>query len=95
MATATVNTCRWLEACPVTGCPRLRINGQDYDLTTVKTGYRLERLDPATFELVAHTIDTTWGHGCWRCSCPDARHRRPYSCKHVRALRAAINAAPF
>lgn len=29
------------------------------------------------------------------CSCPDAKHRRPGGCKHVRGLRAALARKPY
>jgi hypothetical protein len=71
----------------------LEINGTVYTVTVLNlygqlTGYRLEKLDGPTYD-----IDATAEQ--WRCDCPDATYHpeRPGGCKHVAALRAALDAA--
>jgi hypothetical protein len=71
----------------------LEINGTIYTITVLylygeRTGYRLEKLDGAVYD-----IDATAPQ--WRCDCPDATYHpeRPGGCKHVAALRAALAAA--
>ena len=89
---------RWVGTDPVTDNPLLRITtdrvSQDYELETVPGGFRLWRLDPATFTLVCYSLKT--GRE-WTCDCPDSTQRpeRKHCCKHVRATRAALDALPF
>lgn len=35
------------------------------------------------------------GRGLWSCDCPDAKNRRPNSCKHAKGLAAALRSLPF
>ena len=92
--------CRWLEPCPVTGCLRLRIitgigarkHTTDYDVEQVKGGFDLWRLDPVTFTLVCRKVRLSIP---WTCDCEDATHRRPGKCRHVCALKVAIQKLPF
>jgi hypothetical protein len=83
--------CRWVVPIgPVSHTGVLEINLAVYTVTVLylygeRTGYRLEKLDGAVYD-----IDATGAQ--WICDCPDATYRQR-ACKHVAALRAALAAA--
>jgi hypothetical protein len=86
--------CKWVVPLGETGTGVLAINGQDYVVTVLRDqdgvlGYRLTK--PA--DMTAYDICARGTH--WRCDCPDATFHpeRPGGCKHVAALRAALQAA--
>jgi hypothetical protein len=91
----------WLDDCPdgerwlrITVRTKRGVVSQEYQLELCENGYRLTRLDPATFDLVEYRIDCRSKH--WRCDCPDAANSRlDGGCKHARGLRAALAAEPF
>jgi hypothetical protein len=95
----TRNVCRWLDDDPVTGNPVLRIcTGKlvlEYEVETLPRCIKLWRIDPETFYLVCRTITTYPNYGSWSCDCEDAQRRDRFNCKHVRAVKAALNAKPF
>ena len=70
----------------------LEINGEVYGVLPLgeypSRGWRILKASGDTYD-----VDTacSWG---WQCDCPDATYRpnRPRGCKHVRALRDAIEA---
>lgn len=97
--TPATGSVRWLRGDPETFNRWLRITtatgAYDYEVEPVKAGvYRLWRLDPQTFSLVSYNIDVRYPHHP-TCSCPDAIHRRQGACKHIKGLRAALDALPF
>jgi hypothetical protein len=71
----------------------LEINRTRYELLPLYdgeslVGFRLLKAGTATM----YDVDTA--HESWRCDCPDAVHHpeRPNGCKHLAALRAALQA---
>jgi hypothetical protein len=91
MLTKPRNVCRWVDHDPVTGNPILLINSTPYEVETVLGGYRLHHLDERTYRVVTYMIEVLW-FNAWRCDCPDAQHRDPCACKHVKSLKAALKA---
>lgn len=90
---ATANVCRWINrpATP-TGISCLEINGTVYDVLPVLSvggnvhGYNLHKWDDAG---TVYHVDTDFPR--WECNCPDSRFRpKPEGCKHIRALKAAL-----
>lgn len=81
------------------------INGTPYLLVAVREdkhinreqpviGYRLAKVDGTPYDLQPDSP-------VWHCDCPDFEHNRQYAttpetreCKHIRALRAALNRTP-
>ncbi len=86
--------CRWLSDA-LNGCRRLEINGQAYEIEQLTGGLNLHRVNDRG-EITRYHVNTSLPCGVWTCSCPDATNRpeRRCQCKHVRALRAALQALP-
>lgn len=85
---------RWIVPIGEVGTGVLAINGTEYVVTVLRDqtrllGYRLTK--PA--DMAAYDVCTQGTP--WTCDCPDATFHpeRPGGCKHVAALRAALNAA--
>lgn len=70
---------------------------QAYEVIPVDGGFDLHTLDPKTFSPVCYHVDTTFGGDVWACNCPDATHRpqRQNCCKHVQALKKALEVRPY
>ena len=86
--------CRWVVPIGATGTGVLAINGAEYVVTVLRDqtrvlGYRLTKpADMASYDVCVQGSP-------WKCDCPDATFHpeRPGGCKHVAALRAALQAA--
>lgn len=98
MSVAT-GSVRWLEDDPVTDERWLRITSQtkagpvthEYQVEHLSgPNYRLWRLNPKTFCLISYEVSLSRNYPT--CTCEDAKRR---TCKHVLALRAALDSAPF
>lgn len=97
-------SCKWVRNC--FGKDALRITAQtgtgpvaeEYEVGPSANGYALYKgtVTDNHIEVTRYDIDTVTHYPAWSCSCPDATHReeRRYTCKHVRALRAALPTAP-
>jgi hypothetical protein len=103
MVKPATGTCVWLTPA-LNGNPRLEINVQNatgelishiYEVARAADGgYDLLRVKDG--EIVCYTVRSR-GRGLWECNCPDAQKRaaRRYTCKHARALPAALRKLPF
>jgi hypothetical protein len=86
--------CRWVVPIGQTGAGVLAINGTKYVVTVLRDqnrvlGYRLTKpSDMASYDVCVLGQP-------WKCDCPDATFHpeRPGGCKHVAALRAALQVA--
>ena len=84
-------TCRWLEPMK-DGLGCLEINGTAYTVMEIKNGFLLRKEDGTEYGISIEEQP-------WVCDCGDYTFRRanvdPKGCKHVAALRAALDHIPL